>query len=125
MKLPKLYRKVYLKFEWCIDSLQGGEHHQDWGYNLIPARRVLDSKGGWFWSVIDWIDLDVEKEYFDKYTHHEEDGWEEYDSTWFDFNEDNKHDPYLSYNRITIKEQKRSSTPSLDKITKWCSDIPF
>ena len=56
MKLPKLYRKVYLKFEWIIDGLQGGEHYQDWGFNYIPAMRVLDTKGNWFWSVVDWCE---------------------------------------------------------------------
>lgn len=126
MKLPKLYRKVYLKFEWIVDSLQGGEHHQDWGFNYIPAMRVLDTEGDWFWSVTDWCGLEGDERHFGKYTHHEEDGWSAFDLNELD--EDGQFNNYhCSYNRLTIKEQKRRAEPvkPSEKVTQWCSDIPF
>ena len=112
MKLPKLYRKVYLKFEWIIDSLQGGEHCQDWGFNYIPAMRVLDAKGNWFWSVIDWCEFkDEHKKYFDKYNHHEEDGWSDFDYNRLD-DDGQIISYYYPYNRLTIKEQKQQRSPA-------------
>ncbi len=126
MKLPKLYRKVYLKFEWIVDSLQGGEHHQDWGYNYLQAMRVLDEDGNWFWQITYWRDLEEEKEYFDKYNHHDENGWSEFDLNNLD--EDGQlHNYHCAYNRLTIKEQRRRAEPAKagEKVTQWCSDIPF
>ena len=127
MDLPKLYRKVQLRFEWCVDSLQGGEHHQDYGYNYLQAMRVLDAKGNWFWHISYWRDLEEEKEYFDKYNHHEENGWCTTDENEENFIYDYKHDPSFSYNRLTIKERKEREKPTevSDKTTRWCSDIPF
>ena len=128
MKLPKLYRKVYLKFEWIIDSLQGGEHCQDWGYNYIPAMRVLDTEGDWFWSVIDWCEFkDEHKEYFDKYNHHECDGWSDFDLNLLD--DDGQFiNYYYPYNRLTIKEQKQQRAPAKKTINPevdFDSDVPF
>ena len=130
MKLPKLYRKVYLKFEWIIDSLQGGEHHQDWGFTYIPSMRVLDVKGNWFWRVIDWYGLDEEKEYFDKYSHHECDGWDEFDLNNLDEDGQLHLNYHCCYNRLTIKERNRRREPVKETVNPnpnidWDLDIPF
>lgn len=102
MKLPKLYRKVYLKFEWCVDSMQGGE---DWGYNYLQAMRVLDTKGNWFWHITYWRDLEDEKDHFDKYNHHDLDGWCITDKNKDNFIKEHKNNPRFSFNRLTIKEK--------------------
>ena len=128
MKLPKLYRKVYLKFEWCIDTCHFGEHHQDSGFYYVPAMRVLEAKGGWFWRITDWVELDEgDKKYFDKYNHHEEDGWSEVDLIRFD-DDGEVISWYYPYNTPTIKEQKEQRKPAKEIVNTgidWDRDIPF
>ncbi|CAL9956596.1 hypothetical protein VPHK46_0020 [Vibrio phage K46] len=51
--LPKLYRKVFVKLDWCHDSLVGGEHRQAEGIHYVKARRALKDDGSWFWQLID------------------------------------------------------------------------
>ncbi|AUR89607.1 hypothetical protein NVP1127O_15 [Vibrio phage 1.127.O._10N.286.52.E12] len=51
--LPKLYRKVFVKLDWCHDQIVGGEHHQAEGVHHVKARRALKDDGSWFWKLID------------------------------------------------------------------------
>tara|TARA_R110002096_G_scaffold66306_2_gene161392 strand:+ start:814 stop:1206 length:393 start_codon:yes stop_codon:yes gene_type:complete len=130
MRLPKLYRKVYLAFEWCIDTCHFGEHHQSSGFYYIQAARVLDVKGGWFWNVTDWAEAsDSDKKHFDKYDHHEDEGWAEVD--WNRFDDDGELiSYYYPHNRLTIKAQRKQREPSSKIINHnidvdFDSDVPF
>ena len=112
MKLPKLYRKVYLKFEWCVDTCHFGEHHQDGGFYYIEAMRALDTRGVWFWNVTDWAEAsDDDKKYFDVRNHHEDEGWTT--CNWNIFDDGGELiSYYYPHNRMTIKQQRDQRRPS-------------
>lgn len=52
MKLPKLYRKIWIKWEWVSDECWDGFHHQDSGYHYYQVRRVISDSGDWDWVFI-------------------------------------------------------------------------
>ena len=52
MKLPKLYRKVWIEWEWLTDELRGGEHVQNSGHDYFQVYRAKDSNNNWFWKLV-------------------------------------------------------------------------
>ena len=121
MKLPKLYRKVWLKIEWLKDECVNGEHEQTCGDIYIEAKRVKKPDNTWCWQVSNW---DIEENrctlemagYFD--------GDDEF---MYDIELKNpNHSPYnegdwcYAYQRLTIKEQidQKSYIQELE-------DLPF
>ncbi len=50
MELPKLYRKVWIEWEWITDECWDGNHVQNSGFDYHQAYRVLDKGNNWFWK---------------------------------------------------------------------------
>lgn len=69
MKLPKLYRVVYLELEWLTNTCEGGEHVQRSGYEYPRARLVIID-GMKSWQIIDKDRIPY--------------GWEDYDFLYID-----------------------------------------
>ena len=107
MKLPKLYRVVYLELEWLTDTCEGGEHVQRGGYNYPRARLVLKN-GVRAWQVIDkdLIPNDYEQCDFEPADYYEW-PWKAVDEDYKKAMEKFKHDPQMSWNRPTIAERKK------------------
>lgn len=105
-KLPKLYRVVWLEFEWVTDRLAGGEHVQDFGVYYEPCRLVHGAEG-LIWQHAG--DLPSE-DFKDCFSETGIDDWE-----WFPKNPEGKPETlaelinsgmYEPSNRMTIKERK-------------------
>ena len=117
MKLPKLYRKVWLKIEWLKDECINGEHVQTDGYIYIESRRVKSPDNSWFWQIDPW---DIE-----------ENRWELEMAGYFDGEDEfyyaleyknpspyNEGDWCYAYQRPTIKEQL-SQKEFIQKLESW------
>lgn len=50
-ELPKLYRTVFLTWEIIVDSIRGGEHHQE-GWNEYYAARLVIVNGEKAWQLL-------------------------------------------------------------------------
>lgn len=112
MKLPKLYRVVYVEIEYCIDHCYDGVHTTDEGEYYTKAHIVIDKSGLRRWKFLD-KDFTECPDY--KYV---EDGlfidenaidfnWCSVDKRMVEIDEKYKHSPYNNWDRPTIKEQKQ------------------
>ena len=52
MELPKLYRKVWVEWEWITDECWGGEHVQHTGFEYFQAYRTKKSDNTWYWKLV-------------------------------------------------------------------------
>lgn len=113
MKLPKLYRRVYLEIEWITDTCEGGEHVQRSGIYYVPARLVLDC-GVKAWQI---LDEDFNDPYFEIDDLEYE--WHSYDLEYEEWRDNNRHNPQWSRTYRTIREQEeaRVRLESWDKLT--------
>lgn len=104
MKLPKLYRKVWLKIEWLKDECVNGEHEQTGGDIYIEAKRVKNPDNTWFWQMSKW---DIEENLWELRMAGYFDGEGEfmYDVSYDVRTYFNERDLGFSYNRPTIKKQ--------------------
>lgn len=112
MKLPKLYRTVYVEIEYCYDSIRGGEHVQDEGEYYTKAQLVLDNNGKRRWKFLDKDFLSCfDYEYIDDGLFPDEGvidfRWFSIDKAAVNFDLKYKHDPQNSYKHIPIKEQQQ------------------
>lgn len=53
MKLPKLYRKVWIKWEWMTGHCFGGVHIQNSGVEYFQIYRTKSSDNKWYWKLVD------------------------------------------------------------------------
>jgi len=119
MKLPKLYRKVWLKIEWLKDECINGEHEQTDGHIYIESRRVKNPDNSWFWKI-DPLDIENNR-------------WElemagyfcEYDEFYYELEYKNPYpwnegDWCYAYQRPTIKQQVTQQD-----LIKELDDCPF
>ncbi len=116
MKLPKLYRKVWVKLYWLTDTCEGGEHVQREGHYYLEARRSLRPDNSWFWQLDKWDasqcsdtlkyvdDLDP----IDMF-----EGWV-YKNP-FKYNENDNYGEVTT--RMTIKEQKELA--AIEEMNTW------
>lgn len=105
MKLPKLYRKVWVKLYWLTDTCEGGEHVQRDGYQYLEARRALRVDKSWFWQIDKWDADQCSWELSQVEDLDPEDMFEDYIyKNPFPWNEKDNFGPVT--NRLTIKEQK-------------------
>lgn len=107
MKLPKLYRVVYLELEWVTDECWDGDHYQDTGV-VYPRARVVIKGGVKVWQIID-----TETAKIALYDDELSIPVDTYSSTWHSVNlydkawlEENKHNPDFSRSYTSIAEQK-------------------
>ena len=119
MKLPKLYRKVWLKIEWLNDECINGDHVQTDGNIYIESMRVKNPDNSWRWQI-DQFDIENNR-------------WElemagyfcEYDEFYYELEYKNPY-PYnegdwcYAYQRPTIKEQAAQQD-----LIKELDDCPF
>lgn len=117
MKIPKLYRNIWIEIYWLTDTCEGGEHVQRDGYSYIEARRALDTDNNWFWQIHPYY-----KDEFKAVIEGEEpECWlpDVLYKSPFDFDERNLG---YSFNRRTIKEIKADE---ISRNNFDFSDTPF
>jgi hypothetical protein len=112
MRLPKLYRVVYVEIEYCNDYLQGGEHVQDEGEYYTKAQLVIGSNGMRKWKFLDKDFLDGrDYKYIDDGLFPDEGVidfmWFSVDKYLVEFEDKYRHDPENSYKHMTIKELRQ------------------
>ena len=103
MNLPKLYRKVWIEWEWVTDEYWGGEHVQNSGFEYFQAYRTKKSDNTWYWKLVD------ESEKPDMWEIHE-------DSDYVGENIITKPpwmNHFYAYQTPTIKEQREQEVDSL------------
>ena len=103
MNLPKLYRKVWIEWEWITDECWGGEHVQNSGFEYLQAYRTKKSDNTWYWKLVD------ESEKPDMWEIHE-------DSDYVGENIITKPpwmNHFYAYQTPTIKEQREQEVDSL------------
>lgn len=101
IKLPKLYRVVYLEIEWITDTCEGGEHIQRGGVYYTPVRLVIN-KGVKIWQT---LDPNFNDQYFERDDLDYD--WHSHDLELAEYMEENRHNPMITRESRTIKQQKQ------------------